>query len=132
MSVFSKGTKLRSIMHMSCPRCQEGDVFKEANPYKFGSLFEMHENCPHCELRFEVEPSFFYGAMYVSYGYSVALFVATYLIMNWIYEPTILQIVGALAVMVILLAPVILRLSRITWLNIFVKYNPSKRGPKLK
>ncbi len=132
MSVFSKGTKLHSILNMSCPRCQEGEVFEEKNPYKLGTLFKMHENCPHCGLRYEVEPSFFYGAMYVSYGYSVALFVATYIIMNWIYEPSITDIIIALAVVVIVLAPVVLRLSRITWLNIFVKYNPEKRGPKLK
>lgn len=132
MSVISKGTKLRSILHMSCPRCQEGEVFKEKNPYKFGGLFEMHENCPHCGLRYEVEPSFFYGAMYVSYGYSVALFVATYLMMNLVYDPSIKDIVIALTVVVVLLAPLVLRLSRITWLNLFVKYDPEKRGPRLK
>ena len=132
MSVISKGTKLHSILHMSCPRCQEGEVFEEKNPYKFGGLFKMHEHCPHCGLRYEVEPSFFYGAMYVSYGYSVALFVATYIIMNLIYEPSITDIIIALTIVVLVLAPVVLRLSRITWLNLFVKYNPEKRGPSLK
>lgn len=92
----------------------------------------MHENCPQCELRYEVEPSFFYGAMYVSYGYSVALFVATYIIMNLVYDPPIRDIVIALGLIVFILAPLVLRLSRITWLNLFVKYNPKKRGPGLK
>ncbi len=132
MSLFSKGTKFYSIVNFRCPRCQEGEVFEEKNPYKLGKLFTMHENCPHCELRYEVEPSFFYGAMYVSYGYSVALFVATYIIMNWIYEPSITDIIIALALVVLVLSPLVLRLSRITWLNLFVKYNPEKRGPKLK
>lgn len=132
MSLFSKGTKFYSIVNFRCPRCHEGAVFEEKNPYKLGKLFKMHENCPHCQLRYEVEPSFFYGAMYVSYGYTVALFVATYIIMNWIYEPSISDIVIALAIAVLLLSPLVLRLSRITWLNMFVKYNPEKRGPKLK
>lgn len=132
MSLFSKGTKFYSIVNFRCPRCHEGAVFEEKNPYKLGKLFKMHENCPHCQLRYEVEPSFFYGAMYVSYGYTVALFVATYIIMNWIYEPSISDIVIVLAIAVLLLSPLVLRLSRITWLNMFVKYNPEKRGPKLK
>lgn len=132
MSVISKGTKLYSILNMRCPRCHEGTVFKEKNPYKLGSLFQMHENCSHCGLRYEVEPSFFYGAMYVSYAYSVALFVATYIIMNWIYEPKITDIIIALFLVVIVLAPLVLRLSRITWLNLFVKFNPEKRGANLK
>lgn len=132
MPLLAKGSKLYSILNFRCPRCQEGAVFEEKNPYKFGSLFKMHENCSHCELRYEVEPSFFYGAMYVSYGYSVALFVATYIIMNLIYEPPIEHIIAALALVVLVLSPLVLRLSRITWLNLFVKYNPEKRGPGLK
>jgi uncharacterized protein (DUF983 family) len=132
MSIFSKGTKLHSIFKFKCPRCQEGAVFEEKNPYKFGKLFKMHETCPHCGLRYEIEPSFFYGAMYVSYGYSVALFVATYIIMNLIYEPEITDIIIALTVVVLVLAPLVLRLSRITWLNLFVKYDPERRGPSLK
>lgn len=132
MSIFSKGTKLYSILNSRCPRCHEGEVFEVKNPYKLGSLFKMHETCSHCGLRYEVEPSFFYGAMYVSYGYSVALFVATYIVMNFIYDPGITDIIIALAITVIALSPVVLRLSRITWLNLFVKYNPEKRGPKIK
>jgi uncharacterized protein (DUF983 family) len=132
MSVFSKGSKIYSISKFRCPRCHEGDVFVEANPYKMGSLFTMHENCPHCEFRYVMEPSFFFGAMYVSYGYSVALFVATYVIMNLIYEPSLLQVIIALAAVVLVLSPLVLRLSRLTWLNLFVKYDPKKRGPSLK
>jgi hypothetical protein len=32
----------------------------------------MHEKCSHCGLIYQIEPSFFYGAMYVSYGLNVA------------------------------------------------------------
>jgi archaellum biogenesis protein FlaJ (TadC family) len=92
----------------------------------------MQDTCPHCGLRFEIEPNFFYGAMYVSYGYSVALFVATYIIMNLFFDPSIRQIVIALFAVVVVLAPLVLRLSRITWLNLFVKYDPAKRGPRHK
>jgi uncharacterized protein (DUF983 family) len=132
MNILKKGTKLYSVLNFKCPRCHEGDVFKTRNPYKLGQLFKMHEICGHCGLRYVIEPSFFYGAMYVSYGYSVAFFVATFIIMNWIYEPGIWDIVLALAIILLLTTPLIFRLSRITWLNMFVKYNPEKKGPRLK
>lgn len=132
MKILPKSSKLYSILTFNCPRCHEGDVFITKNPYKLGSLFKMHENCPHCGLRYQIEPSFFYGAMYVSYGYSVAFFVATYLIMDMIYEPEVLHVVIALAVILLLFTPIIFRLARITWLNLFVKYRPEKRGPNLK
>ncbi len=92
----------------------------------------MHEHCPHCGLRYEIEPAFFYGAMYVSYGYGVALFVATYVIMRMFYTPSVWEVVIALAAIILLGSPLIFRLARITYLNLFVKYNPDKRGPKLK
>lgn len=95
-------------------------------------MFDMHENCPHCGLRYQIEPSFFYGAMYVSYAYTVAIFVATYLVMSAIYDPSVLDVVIALAIILVLGAPLIFRISRITWLNIFVKYEPEKRGANLK
>lgn len=132
MKILPKGSKLYSIINFKCPRCHEGDVFLNKNPYKLGSLFQMHENCPHCGLRYQIEPSFFYGAMYVSYGYSVAFFVATYIIMSWIYEPEIIHVVIALATILLVFTPFIFRLSRITWLNLFVRYKPDRRGPNLK
>ena len=130
MSVFGKGSKLFSIFRSRCPRCQEGEVFEERNPYKLGKLFKMHDNCSHCGLNYELEPNFFYGAMYVSYAFSVALFVATYILMNIFMDPEIEDIIIALALVVVILAPAVLRLSRMTWLNFFVKYEPEKRGTK--
>lgn len=132
MKIFKKGTKLYSIFYNKCPRCHEGEVFETKNPYDFKNLFKLYETCPNCGLRYEIEPAFFFGAMYVSYGYTVAIFVATFIIMNTIYSPTIWDVVIALAIILVLGSPIILRLSRITYLNLFVKYNPEKRGPKLK
>ena len=39
--------------------------------YNFGSN-KIHEHCPHCNLHFEIEPGYFYAAMYVSYALNVA------------------------------------------------------------
>ena len=36
----------------------------------------MNKHCPHCGFKFEMEPGFFYVAMFVSYAFSVAQFVA--------------------------------------------------------
>tara|TARA_B000000460_G_C21247428_1_gene277611 strand:- start:47 stop:445 length:399 start_codon:yes stop_codon:yes gene_type:complete len=132
MKILKKGTKLYSILYNKCPRCNDGDVFTSNNPYDLSKMFSMHETCSHCGLRYEIEPAFFYGAMYVSYGYTVAVAVATFIIMNIIYSPGIWDVVIALAIILLFGSPYILRISRITYLNIFVKYNPDKQGAKLK
>jgi hypothetical protein len=59
----------------------------------------------------------------VSYGYTVALFVAVYVIfgiwMEWSMWPTI----TALGVILILLGPLLFRIARTTWLSLFVHYD---------
>ena len=132
MNIIPKGSKLYSIFHFKCPRCHEGQVFSSKNPYNVGKMFKMKETCSHCGIRYEIEPAFFYGAMYVSYGYTVAISIATYIIINWIYDPSVWEILIVLAVILLLMSPLLFRLARITWMNIFIKYQPEKRGGNFK
>lgn len=34
----------------------------------FTGLFRMRETCPHCGLKFEREPGYFLGSIYINYG----------------------------------------------------------------
>ena len=74
--MFGKGSKLYSIFKMKCPSCHEGDFFTTKNAYNLKKVAEMHARCPVCNQSYEPEPNFYYGSMYVSYAYTVALFVA--------------------------------------------------------
>jgi uncharacterized protein (DUF983 family) len=100
-------------------------MFQNPNPYRVASMFEMHAKCSVCGLEYEPEPNFYYGAMYVSYGYTVALFVAVYVIfavfLGWTMWPT----VGALALILVALGPFLFRVARVTYLNIFVHFDPN-------
>ncbi|MDZ7846560.1 MAG: hypothetical protein U5L96_07210 [Owenweeksia sp.] len=59
MNIFGKGSKIYSITRFKCPRCHEGEVFKNKNPYNLAEMFKMHEYCSHCGLRYEFEPGCF-------------------------------------------------------------------------
>ncbi|WP_339660074.1 DUF983 domain-containing protein [uncultured Polaribacter sp.] len=124
--MFKKGTKLYSISKGKCPKCQEGEFFK----YKFSlnpsKITKIHDNCPNCNLKYMLEPSFFYGAMYVNYGFSVALFVGVFIISKLIIGLSILQSFVAIIVVSLLLSPLTLRLSRIIWINMFVSFEEKK------
>ncbi|AEV33751.1 hypothetical protein Oweho_2791 [Owenweeksia hongkongensis DSM 17368] len=128
MNILPKGSKLYSIFKYKCPRCHQGDVFKSKSSYNLPKMFDMHEQCSNCELRYEFEPGFFYGAMYVSYGLTVALGVATYVLMQMFFEASVAQIILVLIAVLIVGSPLVLRLSRIIWMNLFIKYEPEKRG----
>jgi hypothetical protein len=69
-----------------------------------------------------VEPSFYYGAMYVNYGITVAISVLTFLIATVVFKATLLQSFAVIIVNLLALTPVNLRLSRIIWINMFVSF----------
>ena len=123
---FLKGTKLFSIFTGKCPVCHEGEMYVSKNPYKFKKALVMHERCSHCQTKFKIEPSFFYGAMYVSYGLGVALAVATFIISYFFIGLSRLESFFAITGTLIVLMPVILRLSRNIWINFFFHYDAQK------
>ena len=122
-----KGTKLYSIFTGTCPVCQQESMYKNSNPYQISELFEMHENCSHCRTKYKIEPSFFYGAMYVSYPVGIAFATAAFVISYFVFGSSLLMAFIAIVATLIGFLPVIVRLSRNIWINFFFKYNKEKR-----
>jgi uncharacterized protein (DUF983 family) len=119
-----KGNRLYSIFKGTCPVCHEESMYKESNPYKLNRIHDMHEKCSNCGTKYKIEPSFFYGAMYVSYGLgvavSVAVFIISYVFLSLEVLTSFFCIIGVLTLMM----PVLMRLSRNIWINFFFSYKP--------
>ena len=119
-----KGNKLYSIITGTCPVCQEQSMYKEPNPYKPGHLFEMHERCSNCHTKYKMEPSFFFGAMYVSYAVGIAFALPAFLLSFYVLGFSLLYAFISIVVVLVLFLPIIIRLSRNIWINFFFRYNP--------
>lgn len=117
-----------SMIMNKCSRCHQGDVFVSKNPYNLFRMFEVHKTCSHCNLKYEKEPSFFYGAMYVSYAISSGWFMIWYALestlLNWETLNFALFVTG----FIIVVSPLTLRWSRLIWLNFFYKYKPEYKN----
>ncbi|MCC9135438.1 DUF983 domain-containing protein [Pontibacter silvestris] len=121
-----KETKLYSILTVKCPRCHEGDMFPPNTLYKPGKFDKMNEFCPCCRQPFEPEPGYYYGAMFVSYAFSTAIFIAVWIALSFLVEEvSITMMVIAILVIVVGLLPINFRLSRAMWINFFISY----KGP---
>lgn len=112
------------ILHQRCPRCRVGKIFHHS---VFLGFPKMREECSVCHLRYEREPGYFLGAMYISYGLGlpvIALFA--FLIWAatgwWITKDVIWAIVLFLP-----LAPAITFLSRVLWIYLDQKFDPARR-----
>lgn len=119
-------SKFQAFTHAKCPKCRVGQMF-------VGYTYSLKKNryndlCPHCGFRFEVEPGYFYAAMYVSYALVVAQMIGiallTYLITRsespWTY-------LIAVSAGIILFAPFNFRYSRLILLHYMTpkaKYDP--------
>ena len=125
--MFKKGTKTYSIFNNKCPKCNEGDFFEDTNPLHIKKVLKMNMYCSHCGFKFEIEPSFFYGAMYISYGLTVALSVITFIIL-YLFNVKLLYIFISIFAALVLFTPITLRLARLIYSNIFDSYDPEYRN----
>jgi hypothetical protein len=107
-------------------------MFKDKNPYRKLSLshiFDMHEHCPVCKQKYELETGFWYGTGYVSYALAVAVLAITFvawLILigvsaddNRIFYWLIINVV-----LLVVIQPWLMRLSRVIYIRFFVHYDP--------
>ena len=112
---------IKAQFYGKCPRCRQGDIFKYPvkNILKFSA---MHDDCPHCGASFSPEPGFYFGAMFVSYALTVALFVFVGLTLYFLFHPSDTVYVITITVAAILFTPFSFRYSRVLYLYWFGGY----------
>ncbi|WP_029033183.1 DUF983 domain-containing protein [Salinimicrobium terrae] len=123
---FLKGSKLYSVLTGTCPVCQEESMYKDPNPYHISRIFDMHTRCSNCGTRYKMEPSFFFGAMYVSYAVGIAFATAAFVISYWLLELSLLISFFAIVITLVIFLPIIVRWSRNIWVNFFFTFDPKK------
>lgn len=121
-----KQSALYSIVNNKCPKCHEGNFFETNNPYKLSRFDKMPHNCPVCNEDFERETGFYYGAMYVSYGLTVAFGVGVFLLVSVLLGYDVVTFLVTFGVLQVVLMPVFYRMARLVWINFFVKYKEKK------
>ena len=110
---FSRAVRLK------CPRCGEGDLFEDGNPYNLGKLADMPKRCPSCDQVFEPEAGFYYGAMWISYAVGVFLSLILVGLLVLIRVPVLYAFLAVVAFH-LLFSPYLFRLSRSVWLSFYV------------
>lgn len=121
-------TKLLAVINHKCPRCRKGNIY-ETSMFSW-QYSRMHSHCSNCNLRYEIEPGFFWAAMYVSYVLIVAELVTAGIIAFMVFDNSQQWgIIGLTVSPVILLFTFNFRYAR-TLLLYFL--SPIKYDPKFK
>ena len=124
--MINKGSKLYSIFTGSCPKCHEESMYFNKNPYALSETLKIRERCSHCNTKYRLEPSFFFGAMYVSYGVGIAFAVAAFVITKLVLDYNLLTTFIVIVITLIVFGPIIMRISRNIWINMFISYDKNK------
>jgi uncharacterized protein (DUF983 family) len=124
MGASTKLSLVKDILRQRCPNCRMGNIFRYSI---FRGFPKMHERCPVCDLKFEREPGYFLGAMYVSYALGlviIALIAALLWAVTgwWITKDTIWAVVLFLP-----LAPTITLFARVLWIYLDQSVDPERR-----
>jgi uncharacterized protein (DUF983 family) len=115
---MSTNNKLLAIASGKCPKCHEGDIF-QFKWWQISKFAKMNKTCQNCGVNFEVEPGFFYGAMYMSYGFSLMIMIfGGILIYNLFNDPPVLYYIIPITLVSLLFAPWNFRISRVFYLHL--------------
>lgn len=127
---MKKGSKLYSIVHITCPQCHEGN-FLVSSVYDLKHVGDVRQECDVCHLKYEREPGFYYGAMYVSYALGVALFVTIWASCNlWFPSFGVWTQIGLVTFFTVVLSPYLFALSKIIYANIFIHYKANAKSSR--
>ena len=126
--MLKKGSKSYSIFYNKCPKCHHGMFWHKNNPYLnvLKNNKQTNSECNKCLLKYEIEPGFWFGAMYVSYAIAVVFLLIFGLIFYSLFENIdMITLVITLSFLVIIFSPINHFFSRLIWINIFVDYKNS-------
>ncbi len=114
---------LKSIWNYKCPRCRKGDLYTK--PFTISKPLSMHEKCGQCDLKFEPEPGYYFGAMFISYIWTgwIFLFIIGFcmLILDWGINESFALLIAIVALSYFWIA----RISRAMYIHLDVKYDKS-------
>ncbi len=114
---------LKAIILCRCPKCHEGKIFIDQNPYHFRNISKMEKRCPICNFDLENETGFHFLSMYMSYivsmGFSFVFLIPSAIILGLDWIPKLLV---TNAIILIALWPWIFRWSRMISLWATVKW----------
>lgn len=111
-------SQFTDIITEKCPVCGKGHVFaKKGNPLLL-QMPVMNKHCKVCGHRFEREPGYFFGSMFVSYAVTVAEMILFFLL-AYQFIDSFITIIVLIALLSVLLSTFNFRLSRMIWIYMF-------------
>jgi hypothetical protein len=118
-----------AMLSHDCPVCRQSSIYVNSKVYTWVNLGSMHQECPVCHTNLVPETGFYFGAAYVSWALTVALWVSVLVglkvfdALGWIEFGFLTHPITFLstgAIVTLLVFPYLFRLSRSIWAYMFI------------
>ena len=106
---------LRSL-RLRCPVCGRGKLY--------AGIFRMHPECPQCGAKFEREPGFFLGSIYINYGLTALIAAIAYPTLLFSGAVSETPLMAGSLIFVLIFPLLIFRHARSIWLGFDQWYDP--------
>jgi uncharacterized protein (DUF983 family) len=108
---------LFALIH-SCPRCHRTPLF--------AGFLTLHLACPACGQRFQEEKGQNWGALVVAYALGAVVSLPLFLVLLAKRYDT-LVVLGVPALVLLVLSPVTMRVSRLAWAHVLFHLHGGRR-----
>lgn len=113
-----------SLLKEKCPRCRKGDIFKNKHILPLGDCLTTVNNCSVCKQKIKVENNYGQGMNFVF------IFIIFFFNLIWYWliiglsfmDNSIYYYIAISVIMVLLLQPWLMRLSRVLFLYLVIRY----------
>lgn len=117
---------ITSVVRCKCPKCRKANLYTYPNHYNIPKLFKMPPKCPNCGQDFYIEPGFYLGAMWVSTPILLIIDVAFLAVFVLKYDMNALVAFLIASVIMMILLPPIIRITRSAFIHLNVRYDETK------
>ncbi|MCA9092401.1 MAG: DUF983 domain-containing protein [Planctomycetaceae bacterium] len=122
MAAPPRGLLLQRALRLDCPRCGEERMFQ--------GLFYMKPVCGHCGLKYEREPGYFLGSIYVNYGVTAVLSAVMYITGRFRIGLSNQLLLPILLTFCIVFPVLIFRYARAWWLAMDLSFDYTDLDPE--
>jgi hypothetical protein len=91
----------------------------------FKGLFRMHESCAHCGLKYEREPGYFLGSIYINYGVTAFLLTAGWMALRYGFGFEARSLLVPFAACLVVFQTLFFRYARALWLAMDCRFDQS-------
>lgn len=92
----------------------------------FTGLFHMHETCPVCRLKFEREPGYFLGSIYINYGLTAMLTTIAWMVLQLGYGIAPKPLAYGLLAFCVVFGTFFFRYARALWLALDCRFEDDR------